>query len=614
MTTTSELRLLCGVGTAIGDTQSEESALRVLDLLNAGVGFSVDVFGWSPALPQLKGGGSWADSALVDGRALIAGTVNNVVETITLTAQGATAQGRFALERVLADFARLAREFWTTEAQIEPVYLRWKASGACYEQYALVYNIDIAPDGDPFANESSQALTITVEREPYWRAVPPGANPKLFTFQFAGLQPGLQFDVDDLSLWRDIDHLAYGVVDNRHEWDPTDYVSTLSRNYIDIPAERIPGDAPALCYLTIRGLRNMFIARSTKKTLYTNRLGETYAAAATLNAGDARISASGDVTKDVVADPQDGAFSNGSSSSRYRVRIILSSNPDQETLIWGQNVLKLDVNTYRGKYAFFCRSEKSEIGAVDEISLQLSLRMTAKPALASYDIHQLVTLPEVKTSSEDFAFALLYLGTAEIPFDTRSISSPDGYGLEVNTHADETLEVRLKVSRESGTSVLDVLDVIMLPYDEALAEMRISFNTLVGPAGDRSMNAIDNTGYSDHGRGDWNGKQYLYDPAAGTIIGGGVSSELRGTPITLLPGVDNRLYFLGSYVDPDGTFPDEVKSDIRDSYEVRVNIVPRWSGVRDDCYDPWNGVAHSILTDDDDSYLTDDDDTLLEDG
>lgn len=607
MTITSEFLLVCGVGRAVGDEDSAERSRRVFDLLQTNIaGFSVPPEGWSPAQAQLKGGGAWADSALTDGRSLVASAVTNVIETITLTSQAATPDGRFALERKLAEFARWAREFWTTEAQIEPVYLHWRAFQACEAQYAILYNIDIAPNGDPFSDSKFQEITVTLEREPYWRAVPPGANPKLYLFQAMALRPGLDFDLTNLSLWRGVDHLVATSVENRHEWDPADYVTPLSKNYIDIPGENIPGDAPALCCITVRADRNLMVARSTKKHRYTNRADESFAAASMLNAGDAALG-SGDATKQISA--TEGVYSNGSSATRYRVHIDFSAEPDEERLTWGTDAIKLDVNTLRGKYLFMARARKVEAES-SVVTLQLRIQMVNVAGTAN--INQTLLLPQVRMTSEGFSYATWYLGAAEIPFDNRTISSPEGYGLEVGSQSDVTIRFLLDVTSSEVTTDVDVLDLIMLPYDEALSEALISFGDGDGVPDRPTLVVLDGTGYTDHGRSVWGGRQYFYDTVAETLIGSGVPIEVRGTPITLLPGADNRLYFFGTYYAPDDTFPTELKSEEEDSYEVRLNIVPRWSGVRDDCLSEMV-IAATILTDDAGVPLTDDALTYLED-
>ncbi len=600
MAFTNELRLICGLGAYVGDPSGIETPMRVLDLIaTENTGFSVDVDGWAPKRPQLKGGGSWADSALVDGRALIAGVVNNVVETIVLTSSGATPQSRFALESDLAELGRLAREFWTTEAQIEPVYLRWKAAAACLEQYALIYNIDIAPEGDPFSPDNLQTITITVEREPYWRAVPPGANPKLYYFQSLDLRPGADFDYTNLSLWQGSDHFANGVVQNRHEWGDYDTTQVpLAINALDIPAENLPGDAPALVTLSMRpSHRNFLISRVTKRVDLVNDLGENFPGHVILNHNDAFFDVTSGSSAFVVS-ATDGVLRPDGSGVRNYTTMNVSAAGGHNTLVFSSiGTLPRDVNQMRGKYAVFMRAYQ-ESGAAREFTFQFFARQRTA-IFGVGDIAAAYSGPVIYSAAPGQRWALYYLGTFELPLDGRVIQDPDGSGLFVAAQSNGALYFVLDVVRQNaGALVMDLLDIILMPYDEALVEARVGFASAnMDTTQDGMLLVLDNTGYMDRGRSEWLGKQYAYPLSTLAPRGTGVPIEARGQSLTLLPNTDNRLYFLTSFTNPTGGNASQLESKPQEEYEIRVNIVPRWAGVRDDCPP---GVTSSLrgLTDD----------------
>ena len=57
---------------------------------------------------------------------------------------------------------------------------------------------------------------------------------------------------------------------------------------------------------------------------------------------------------------------------------------------------------------------------------------------------------------------------------------------------------------------------------------------------------------------------------------GGVNQEVRGQDILLKPATDQRLYFIS-----DGWVSGVLESYPNQSNTIRLNIVPRWAGIRD---------------------------------
>lgn len=577
-----ELLIVKGVAAAKGDTSSAEIGLISINLLaeEDAPGWSLNAEGgWSPKRAQLKGGGTWADSAISAGRSLVAGVDGNVIETLQLTVTGTN------ILDLAAQLARMGRmrqaviDFGISPGTADPVYLHWYAREGAGAQYALIHALDIAEDEPDVWQTSIRDVTITIEREPYWRGLPPGANPKVWTL-------GLTGTVDNLSLWENTDHLHYEQIRNKQELN-TDYVTPITKNYIDIPASKIPGDAPALVLLdwVRRDVTNaedhtVFIARSTKPiTRSSHPTVKTHKTLISLNGGDESGAGTG-VTK--VLDATRGVISNGSTTNAYYVNTTFSANPQTRTVIWGSGASLLnllDQNTLRGQYAFFLR-HKQNGGAVGDIKVQLELRINSG-ATAAGVLYQSVLLQAIPTTVLDASisagfYAPLYLGTATIPFGDHLISSLEGWGVDVVKSGQFSLEVRLNITRSTGVGTLYFVDLIMLPFDEALVEIHppneASGRTV--PAGDYWHMVYDNTGHMAHG--DNQPRAFTFRTASGAADTG-FEIELRGDELCLMPAVDNRLFFFSQRFNVSSGV---IISSLADEPIIRLNIVPRWIGIR----------------------------------
>lgn len=561
----SELRLIRGAGKTIGDTNSAEEERKVLDLLSTGIGgFAVSTNGWIPALPQAKGD-QYADTALVDGRTLVAGSVQNAIETLTLTSVAASMESRYALERALYDFARLAREFWTTEFQIEPVYLHFKAANAPGAQYALIYSIDVSQSGDPFSDDEAQDLTVVLEREPFWRGVRPGGNPREWTYESRGLVPGKNYNVNDLKLDIGGTNIITESIYNMREWNSTQ-TGMNKKNWIDIPASSIPGDVPALVEIAIRHTN----AGTAKGKVYigqqvgdASRIGRGNFASggatplafryASLNAADG-TSLNGTTTG---ADANVPIGINGSAFKRT-MTFSVSGTSMVDRIQWLTNE-HYTANINRGRYAIFLRCYQSG-GADGDVTAQLVFELF--DGLYSTSSPFTTPLTRLVTAA---AYRLQYMGTVEIPTSGRSLSTALGYGLLEGAY--NQMRITLQAARSTGAATVLVSDLVLLPYDLAAAVINaqdVATNVLIA----------DNTGYLSHGvPGDF---AYTFDRSDAAVAQAGHVEdlgEIRGVLPKLVPGVNNRLYFLLDL--PDGTI-----SLPTDTMDVRLNIVPRWSGVR----------------------------------
>lgn len=571
-----ELKIICGIPRAQGDANSAEDALQVLDLLAGIKGFSVEPGGWVPNLPQLKSSSVWADSALSDGRILLTAPVGNVTENITLTSNAATLQGRYFWEKELARFSRLAADFWQSYNQINPIYLKWWAPDAPGPQYALLYKIEIAGRGDPFSGDAVQEIVISLEREPYWRGIAPGDNPKKWTFEFRKQA----YALGDLDLFSGNMDLIYDTtIVNKHEWTATPGTpgaqnTPLSRNYVDIPAENVPGDAPALLELTCAMISNLapidfYVALSSKATALINHLGQTKAQAYNLNAGDALANAGWAKTIDNTGS---GVISNDSNINAYVNRYAFGGAGDSTTCEFGTtgSLIMLDRQLLRGQYMLFLRGSVST-GSSGDVTLSNLTIYEEENSAEQYVAQVSYTNIPIKMQAS-FHPMLHYIGMLTLPLGQRQTRSLKGYGPQIREGTTGNLHFVLTFHNKiAAARTVSWLDLVLVPVDEGI-------NYVPQPAGTSSSNnpgriIIDNSGYLAPNRTDSIANVFLTNE-----VSGGVASEVRGAPIYLHPGMDQRLYFVFSVylnaASPAASIPAY-------NINVRGNIVPRWSGVRD---------------------------------
>jgi hypothetical protein len=555
-----ELMIVKGIAPAIGDTASAEQGLTSINLLveNESPGWSLDPDGWNPLFSNLKGGGLWADSAISPGRTLVAGVDANVIETMNVTLTGITISDLATRLTAMGRMAQSVVDFWCEESP-EPVFLQWWALGAPGPQFGLISKIELALTEPDVYQNSLRDGTLIIEREPYWRSLAPGTNPKVWSFQ----SRNEEYTAANLSLVSGTnEHLIYQQLQNRREWNTTQ-TAVVSQNYIDIPASKIPGDAPALVEIatsiggTIAATR-VLVGRSTKPTTVKKRDGTTRSRFLTLNAGDGVVGTDTTIAADTGA-PQSNSLAAGRRSQTAFVTTTMATR--LSWLISAGAESPIDLTTFRGRYAFFLRCRLSASGTVN-----LQLQILGGIGTTG------ITLPEMQLTdvgaggtSNTTQWHFLYMGQGEIPPDNRRVAvGSDGKGVyaPLTNAASNNLNLTIQAERASGTPVFYIADLFMLPIDEP--------NALYGGGNNSSSlpNMIyDSTGYLGHGLpGD-----FVQNEDAN--LGAANDCEFAGQPITLLPGVDNQLLF---HAFNHSTGADDIATTI----EVRLNIIPRWRGVR----------------------------------
>lgn len=572
------LYIIKGIGKTPTDSLSAEINPVNFNLMTDGV---VALQEWIPQIAAVKSGGIWTESAITDGRQLLAAPVGNVIEKIEILisdkSYNVVNQQLSSLNKMAAD----CRDFWQTQGQIDPVYLYWKAGCTpSLPQYALLYNIELSPNYQA-SDKSTIAVSITLEREPYWRPIPPGANPKLWTFYVNNQQIGGNKTLADASLATGSDHLLTQTIQNKFEWTPTAYglqTTPLTQNYVDIPATLIPGDAPALLELAITVATEVpariYVGKSSKDLSQTNHLNvaknETY----TLNAGDSITTngiAAGTSTTGVRSDGSSVNFNYGASTSTG----IDTAGTWPRSWRWGEEngsgLIQLDRHLFRGSYAIFARARNNSVTPV-LTDMKMRVRVQEwEEDLGGTALVQQVILPEAHVPiATANPYEMTYMGTVTIPLSKRTAVSVAGYGVQVQeTLSNLHIILDQRVDVATANRIFEVVDLVLIPLDEGMFQVSIPFTSVYG----QGLTIIDNTGYLSHGDNQVTALSY-----ENSLITAGVSQEFTGQDIILTPGMAQRLYFLfQSY--PSGSVTP--RSLLTQTATIRLNIVPRWSGIRD---------------------------------
>ena len=228
------LKIVKGVQKTPGDSASVEVGLDEIDLLDSN-GFSCDEYDMK--IPALKSSAVYADSPLSDGRTLISGTVGNVTETIRLQLTAGTIIQLAAMLSKLGRFKQDCNDFWDTSRQIEPVFIKHQVIGEPGARYALLYDIDIDPGEQPLIpSEAKRTVTLSIEREPYWRGLAPGDNPKRWAIENVYRQSinpnnavlGVSAPFGPLNL------VYVTTLFNRTEYSTANKQTYVTKNFIDI--------------------------------------------------------------------------------------------------------------------------------------------------------------------------------------------------------------------------------------------------------------------------------------------------------------------------------------------------------------------------------------------
>lgn len=558
------LGLLVGLdsATSIGYTSVTDPVTTYIDFI-AGTLKVMDDGGQSGYLiefPALKSGGTFVESSLSDGRLLLSANNDNVTETIYLMAAGAVADRISALNDLL-NTARLLHDYETSQGVLgKIVALEVQVVGTRDPQYSRVRKMEISSDADYLSALDAGAftgITLSIERDPYWQEIPPSANPKIYAFLKRGLRPSTvsgapaasQYNHTNLPLTvfggaANYQQLIEGTVFNFDE------AGTANVDYIDIPAASIPGDAPALAYIYhgsgLNARTRLWVARSTIRDMYpaTNDNSTSQRLRNTWNGAEATISTFGGVTTTHQVDAVNGLLYVGGGVNRRVMRMVLAAAGSTAGVgggAWSR------INSYTRSWNVFLRM-RITAGTPANVTMVVYVResntsyyaVTLSRALAGYT-----------ATANWFTF---YMGRIDLgSILKRDIST--GLG---TLGQFLTMSVSATKTNDALAATVEIADMVFLPLDEPIAQI------------DRPdafpfyFASLDSTGYINPS----NQNTVITDSVAGGL---GIA-PVYGQPITLLPNVANRLYFVfaayAGVLNPTTSYP------------VSVNIIPRWNSPR----------------------------------
>ncbi len=550
MTTTSVLRFWYGYPSAytLGKPLTDPSSAvpQSISLLGAGAGFTVESIGgssaWIPSIAAPKSG-SWSDSQTFDGRTPVGLPIANAIEQLTLICPTHTTA--YTALSDLNRYGAAARAFWEDTGTKEPVWVEWRAEGAPGSQYALIYNIEVALESiEALGTPEAVTIALTFEREPAWRGIAPGLPARVWTLEQRGLKPTTENpSPTGFYNWNDIapsSSTKGGAAVTLSGSYLGDEVNTSNVNFIDIAADTVVGDAPALCHVILNE-----IALPSPPLTPTYFIRDTLATAATQNTnyaesrkrmkhngGDAALSAVTNVTlsKQIKAD---GWLSNGSTVNRTVARAVFGAGVagTGRGLIWQSLAEAL-----RGDYALFITySVNSGVGTDVTVNFNYSNQsLTGGSApIGAFRIEGSSTTPVTR-----------YVGAVSFPARREGVST-----------ANETYYIWAGFTKTTGaTPTIDIYDIWLAPLREAF--LRVTPDTAA------RVCEVDCTGYYDVSATilarTFGGSQPIQAP------------EVAGQPLTLIPRKTNRIY-----VAQNGAFISGSNK------QVTADIIPRWYGVRD---------------------------------
>lgn len=154
---------------------------------------------WTPAISVYKGGGTWQNSPLSDGRRLVDKRFDNTIETFEIKLNGPTQDETIREGQELRRLLEKASSYWTADWQDEPVWLEVQASCETNKRYAIIYTGAVPQDDNFFAQPFLQPdgavideLTLVIERG-HWTAHRPMEISTEMCIQTSGQEIGWKY-------------------------------------------------------------------------------------------------------------------------------------------------------------------------------------------------------------------------------------------------------------------------------------------------------------------------------------------------------------------------------------------------------------------------------------
>ena len=216
-----------------------------VDLLDAS-GFKLLLDGWPNSEPSARE--VWGSSFFAAGRRPLLRAPNNVKEIFSMKLNTSGQDNAAANIQKLTRLIRQARNNYLTSWEQTPVYFKVKFSDETNTRYALIYDgrLDFTNSMDDVQYDSSQLIrgvTLTIEREPYWRSHVPQTLPDPIVIDAAGAPAVQAIDTEQ--------HFANyrGNAALSHVYAYDDNLAAFSANQVAetaFPFFEVSGSTPAL--------------------------------------------------------------------------------------------------------------------------------------------------------------------------------------------------------------------------------------------------------------------------------------------------------------------------------------------------------------------------------
>lgn len=122
---------------------------NTVDLLSRKSGLLLN--DWNPAIAQLKGGGTYQQSVLSDGKQLVMANYDNAIESFTFKIHGSNQDTVIGSSQELLRLLGQARTYWFTPYQTDPVWLVARSPNETNTRYAIIHNYQQQGLDNPYA-------------------------------------------------------------------------------------------------------------------------------------------------------------------------------------------------------------------------------------------------------------------------------------------------------------------------------------------------------------------------------------------------------------------------------------------------------------------------------
>lgn len=345
-------------------------------------------------------------------------------------------------------------------------------------------------------------------------------------------------------------------------WTRTD-TANMRLNYLDIAAEDIPGDAPALLTMVqdrnnaTNFTTNLYIARRLDclddEALYTM----------TFMAQGSTLASPAGITSTYQSDNARGITSTpgGAASARYAMQFVTGAGAIVENTIATWEFSNLPQG---GKFAVFLRGDLTAGAAAD---IPMYVRLVAPGSTVTAPLTISTISRTLATNGSGNFPSLTYMGVIDATQIKNAIRLANGQGVDTTEYS---LLLRFGGRTAGAAATYRVTDILLMPYDDLFATI-INVQSIANPSPvELIYTVLDNTGYFNQSS---DSIALLYNNRALPLLDTYQIRELQGQSITLEPNRNNRLYFiLGSSTGS----PTNDSTLAFVTLRTRLNIIPQW--------------------------------------